>query len=74
MVARSPSFRPLRSLWSWAWCAQVAVVPDSKRMMVLKSGRCQGSKVWMPSGGQVPPVSAVREYWIASPGKSAASK
>ncbi len=35
-------------------------------MSVLRSGRCQGSKVSMPFGGQCPPVSSVRGNWIGS--------
>ena len=36
------------------------MVPEVSRISVLRSGRCQGSKVSMPLGGQTPPVSAVR--------------
>ena len=56
-VSARPHFRPLRSLCSSAWCAQVTVVPDSSRISVLTSGRPQGSKVpWklaLGLGGQV---------------------
>ena len=58
MVSTRPHFRPLRSFSSSAWCAQVTVVPEVSRISVLSSGRCQGSKVSMPCGGQTPPVKA----------------
>ena len=62
MVSHRPSFRPCRSFCSSAWCAQVTVVPEVSRISVLRSGRCQGSKVSMPFGGQMPPSTSVR--WI----------
>ena len=43
-----------RSRATSAWCAQVAAQPEQSRISVLISGRCQGSKVSMPAGGQVP--------------------
>jgi len=43
-----------------AWCAQVTVVPEVNSNNVFSSGRCQGSKVSMPFGGQTPPNSASR--------------
>src|SRR3569833_3267955 len=50
-----PHFKPLRSPSSSAWCAQVTVVPEVRRISVLRSGRCHGSKVSMPFGGQTQP-------------------
>ena len=39
-----------------AWCAQVTVQPESSRTSVLISGRSNGSKVVIPSGGQTPSI------------------
>ena len=58
--ATGPISGPCRSSCRSAWCAQVTVVPEVSRISVLRSGRCQGSKVSMPFGGQCPPVSSVR--------------
>ena len=41
-----------------AWCAQVTVVPEVKRISVLRNGIWNGSKVSMPTGGQTPPVAS----------------
>ena len=57
---RQTPIRPLRLFSSSEWCAQVTVVPEVSRISVLSSGKCQGSKVWMPFGGQTPPVKAIR--------------
>src|SRR5262245_38198613 len=65
---------PFRSSSSNAWCAQVTVVPDVSRINVLRSGRCQGSNVSIPFGGQTPPVAASRPMSLASPGNSAVLK
>ncbi len=56
IVRAKPQTKPLRSFSKSAWCAQVTVVPDVSRMSVLSSGKCQGSKVSTPFGGQTPPV------------------
>ena len=37
-----------------AWCAQVAAAPEHNRISVLISGKCQGSNVSIPAGGQIP--------------------
>ena len=55
-----PHFNPSRSPCCSAWWAQVTVVPDVSKISVLMSGKCHGSKVSIPSGGQCPPVSSVR--------------
>ena len=44
------------------------------RISVLSSGRCQGSNVWMPFGGQTPPVKAVRPTSRSWAGNSATLK
>ncbi len=46
--------RPRESSSSNAWCAHVTVVPEVSKISVFSSGRCQGSKVSMPFGGQTP--------------------
>ncbi len=82
-----PCLRPWRSFSSSAWCAQVTVVPEVSSSSVLSSGRCQGSKVSMPFGGQVPgteqapiavpgpqPNTASRVACTASAGNSAELK
>src|SRR6202008_862510 len=87
IVRIRPYFRPLRSFSSSAWCAQVTVVPEVRRIRVLSSGRCQGSKASMPLGGQVPgpaqapaavpapqPNTASRVACTASAGNSAELK
>ena len=63
------------------------MVPEVSSSSVLSSGRCQGSKVSMPFGGQVPgtlqapiavpgpqPNTASRVAWTASAGNSAELK
>ena len=42
MVRIRPILAPLRSPVCSAWCAQVTVVPESSRVRVLTSGRCEG--------------------------------
>src|SRR5258707_14439650 len=74
MVRIRPYFRPCRSFSSNAWCAQVTVVPEVNSNSVFNSGRCQGSKVSMPLGGQTPPNSASRVAWTGSAGDSAQLK
>ena len=39
--------------------AQVAVVPDSSRTMVINSGKWKGSTGVMPGGGQTPLIPAL---------------
>src|ERR1700723_1353653 len=58
MVSTRPKIKPLRLFSKSAWWAHVTVVPDVSRISVLSSGKCQGSKVSMPLGGQTPPVNA----------------
>jgi hypothetical protein len=41
------------------------VVPEVSRISVLRSGRCHGSKVSMPFGGQLAIISE-RWNWIGS--------
>ena len=58
MASQRPHFICRRSFSSTsAWCAQVAAQPEQSRISVLIKGRCQGSKVSMPSGGQTPGVT-----------------
>ena len=42
-----------------AWCLHVTVTPELKRINVLSKGTCQGLKVKIPKGGQIPPISTV---------------
>src|SRR5215469_5520974 len=42
---RLPSRRP--------WCAQVTVVPEVRRIKVLRNGSAQGLKTWTLAGGQL---------------------
>src|SRR3954453_5709955 len=51
IVIPRPRSRSLRLPSSSAWCAQVTVVPDSSRIIVLRKGRWNGSNVWMVEGG-----------------------
>ena len=39
---------------------QVMVVPEVSRISVLMNGRCQGSKVSIPAGGQTPSTAGDR--------------
>ena len=50
------------------------MVPEVSRISVFNSGRCQGSKVSMPLGGQTPPNSASRVACTGSAGNSAELK
>src|SRR5918997_5522744 len=52
-VSARPVTSALRSLCSTPWCAQVTVQPESSRIIVLRKGSDQGSKVWIPFGGQI---------------------
>src|SRR3979490_1739755 len=74
MVRISPYFRPRRQWCGGALRPQVTVVPDVSSSSVFNSGRCQGSKVSMPFGGQMPPNSASRVACTGSPGNSAELK
>src|SRR6516162_5798314 len=51
IVRPSPTTSVLLSRSSRPWCAQVIVVPDNSRIMVLRNGTWNGSKVWMVDGG-----------------------
>ena len=51
IVSSRPSFSPWRSPWISEWCAQVTVVPEHSRIMVLSSGKPHGSSTSMPLGG-----------------------
>ena len=39
--------------------AQVAAAPEHSRISVLINGRCQGSKVSIPAGGQTPSTAGL---------------
>ncbi len=52
-VSPSAITRPRRSFSSSEWCAQVTVQPDSSRIIVLSSGRWNGSNVSIPAGGHI---------------------
>ena len=43
---------PWRSPWISEWWAQVTVVPEHSRIIVLSSGKPQGLSTSMPLGGQ----------------------
>lgn len=50
--------------WEWlssiiAWCAQVTVIPDDKRIIVFNKGTWKGLNGLIPVGGQFKPISAV---------------
>ena len=58
IVAQRPFFRPSRSPWISAWCAQVIVVPEQSRISVLSSGSEKGSMTSIPLGGHMVIASA----------------
>src|SRR5437763_13719621 len=58
IVRISPSFRPWRSPWISEWCAQVTVVPEQSRIIVLSSGKPHGLSTVTPLGGQTPPTAS----------------
>src|SRR5438093_510866 len=68
MVQSRPFFSPSRSPWISEWCAQVTVVPEHSRIIVLTSGKPHGSSTSMPLGGHWLPIAATEE------GNSDASK
>src|ERR1700743_3272194 len=56
-----PCTAPFLSPVWMAWCAQVTVVPEVSRISVLSSGKCQGSSVTMPDGGQEPIETSLKK-------------
>lgn len=55
------NINPLKAAW-WlpairAWWDHVTLMPELKRTIVLSRGTPVGSKVWIPKGGQVLPIS-----------------
>ena len=65
IVSHSPSFSPWRSPWISEWCAQVTVVPEHSRIIVLSSGKPHGSSTSTPLGGHTPPTASTAEGKIA---------
>src|SRR3954467_15412339 len=61
IVSNRPSLRPPRSPWISEWCAQVTVVPEQSRIIVLSSGKPQGSSTSTPLGGQTPPTASTAD-------------
>ena len=43
------------------WWLQVTVTPELNKIKVFNKGTCQGLKVWIPTGGQIPPISTVAD-------------
>ncbi len=66
MVRIRPILAPLRSPICRAWWAQVTVVPDSSRVRVLISGRCQGATTSTPLGGQAAQAAATPTVLLTS--------
>jgi hypothetical protein len=58
-VSTNPIIAWVRELATIAWCDQVTVQPDNKRIMVFKNGISQGLKTFIPLGGQIEPMSTV---------------
>src|SRR3954447_19498646 len=61
IVSSSPSLSPWRSPWISEWCAQVTVVPEHNRIIVLSSGKPHGFNTSMPLGGHTPPTDGTAD-------------
>src|SRR3954452_12463096 len=61
IVHQRPILRPCLSPWISEWCAQVTVVPEHSRIMVLRSGKPHGLRTSMPLGGHCPPTASTAD-------------
>jgi hypothetical protein len=59
MVSTNPKIALLRSPHKIAWCAQVQVAPEVKRITVFKKGTSHADSASIPLGGQTLPNSGV---------------
>jgi len=48
-----------------AWCDQVTVAPEDNKIAVFNNGTSKGLKAWIPTGGQIAPISMAgpSELW-----------